>query len=37
MSGNGQPTTTKQPNSDAQIDAENRKLDAKVKSICKGC
>jgi hypothetical protein len=37
MSGNGQPTTTREPNSDAQIDAENRKLDAKVKSICKGC
>jgi hypothetical protein len=37
MPGNGQPTTTSETNSDAQINAENRKLDAKVKSICRGC
>jgi hypothetical protein len=37
MSGNGQATQTTEQPSDAQIDSENRKLDAKVKSICKGC
>jgi hypothetical protein len=37
MSGNGQPTTTTETNSDAQIDTENRKLEGKVKSICRGC
>ncbi len=31
------PTRTKEDGSDAQIDAENRKTDQKVKSICKGC
>jgi hypothetical protein len=30
------PTTTSEQNSDAKIDAENRKLDRMVKSICKG-
>jgi hypothetical protein len=30
-------TVTREPNSDAKIDAENRKLDRMVKSICKGC
>jgi len=28
---------TKEGESDAQIDAENNKVDQKVKSICKGC
>jgi hypothetical protein len=37
MSGNGQATQTTEQPSDAQIDSENRKLDEKVKSICKGC
>jgi hypothetical protein len=37
MSGNGQATKTTEQSSDAQIDAENRKLEGKVKSICKGC
>ena len=37
MPGNGEHTKTDENNSDAQIDAENRKLDGKVKSICKGC
>jgi len=31
------PTRTKEGASDAQIDAENRKADQKVRSICKGC
>jgi hypothetical protein len=31
------PTRTKEGASDPQIDAENRKADQKVKSICKGC
>jgi hypothetical protein len=35
--GKAGPTTTRERNSDATIDAENRKLDSKVKSICKGC
>jgi len=33
----GKPTTTTDAHSDAAIDAENRKLDRKIKSICKGC
>lgn len=37
MSGATGPTTTKEGTSDAQIDAENRKLDHALKSICKGC
>jgi hypothetical protein len=37
MPGNGTRTRTDAKNSDAQIDAENQKLDAKIKSICKGC
>jgi hypothetical protein len=37
MPGAAGPTTTKEQSSDAQIDAENRKLDQTVKSICKGC
>jgi hypothetical protein len=37
MPGNGERTKTQENNSDAQINAENQKLDAKVKSICKGC
>jgi hypothetical protein len=35
--GTAGPTVTQEQNSDATIDAENRKLDRKVKSICKGC
>jgi hypothetical protein len=30
-------TTTKEGASGAPIDAENRKLDQALKSICKGC
>jgi hypothetical protein len=37
MPGNGERTKTDENSSDVQIDAENRKLDGKVKSICKGC
>jgi hypothetical protein len=33
----GGPTVTDQAPVDAKIEAENRKVDAKVKSICKGC
>jgi hypothetical protein len=33
----GGPTVTDQRPVDATIDAENRHVDAKVKSICKGC
>jgi hypothetical protein len=37
MPGANGPTTTKEQDSDAQIDKENQKLDRMVKSICKGC
>ena len=37
MPGNGQPSKTTEQSSDAQIDAENRKVEKMVKSICKGC
>jgi hypothetical protein len=37
MPGHNGPTTTSNRDSDARIDAENRKLDQTVKSICKGC
>jgi hypothetical protein len=37
MPGPAGPTATKEQSSDAQIDAENRRLDKMVKSICKGC
>ena len=37
MPGNGEATKTTDQDSDAKIDAENRKLEGKVKSICKGC
>jgi hypothetical protein len=33
----GGPTVTDPTPVDAKIDAENRNVDAKVKSICKGC
>jgi hypothetical protein len=33
----GGPTVTDPTPVDATVDAENRKVDAKVKSICKGC
>jgi hypothetical protein len=37
MPGATGPTTTQEQDSDAQINAENRRLDRTVKSICKGC
>jgi hypothetical protein len=37
MPGHNGSTTTSNRDSDARIDAENRKLDQTVKSICKGC
>jgi hypothetical protein len=37
MPGSNSPTTTSTRDSDSKIDAENRKLDQTVKSICKGC
>jgi hypothetical protein len=37
MPGDGGPTTTAEQSSDAVIDAENKKLDHALKSICKGC
>ena len=37
MTGNGRPTRTRTEDLDAQLNAENSKLDSKVKSICKGC
>jgi hypothetical protein len=37
MPGPNAATTTRNEDSDARIDAENRKLDEKVKSICRGC
>jgi hypothetical protein len=37
MPGPNGPTTTKEQDSDAQIDKENKNLDRMVKSICKGC
>jgi hypothetical protein len=37
MPDSGGPTATREQNSDAQINAENRKLDRTVTSICKGC
>jgi hypothetical protein len=33
----GGPTVTDSSPVDSKIEAENRKVDAKVKSICKGC
>lgn len=37
MPGPDRPTVTKEQDSDAKIDEENRKLDRTVSSICKGC
>jgi hypothetical protein len=37
MPGPNAATTTRNEDSDAVIDAENRELDRKVKSICRGC
>lgn len=35
--GSRGPTKVADPNGDAQIDAENRKLDRAMKNICRGC
>jgi hypothetical protein len=35
--GSRRPTTVADPNADATINAENRKLDRAMKNICKGC
>jgi hypothetical protein len=37
MSGAGKPTATKEEDSDAKIDEENRKTTRALSSICKGC
>jgi hypothetical protein len=37
MPGPNTATTTKEGDSDAKIDAENRRFDRMVKGICKGC
>ncbi|HVX78321.1 MAG TPA: hypothetical protein VHB49_19490 [Bradyrhizobium sp.] len=37
MPGPDRPTVTKEQDSDAKIDEENRKLDRTVSGICKGC
>lgn len=37
MPGRGGPTTTKEQSSDGMIDAENRKLNHALNSICRGC
>jgi hypothetical protein len=37
MPGSNSPTTTRNEDSDARIDAENRMLGQRVKSICRGC
>jgi hypothetical protein len=37
MPGPSRPTVTKNQNSDAKIEDENRKLDRVVRSICRGC
>jgi hypothetical protein len=37
MPGPNAPTRTSSPDGDAKVNAENRKLDNAVKSICRGC
>jgi hypothetical protein len=37
MPGPARPTVTHTQSTDTQIEAENRKLERKVRSICRGC